>query len=396
MCSPTSSACGSASATASRSRRMTSWLRSCFALAAGHVRDVDAPAVEPAVGPEPLADDALRVVEDAAAQLGAGPVELGQGLDPQPRHVARATEPEVEVALGRRRARLGGAEPLVGDAGVVGREVAHDLQAAGVRGVGQPAQRGVAAEDRVDGRERRGVVPVVALAGEDGGEVDDVGAQLLDVVEVLGDAVEVAAVELVADLVALGLAREDGVAPGGRDRPVRHRRPPYGAPRAGEAVGEDLVDDRLARPRRRRDVVADEPEVAGVGDVSPVHPGRVEPGVAGRPTREDEAVRRRGVVHDDPPAPPGLALVAAPAVDPQRDEVRLGVVDDAGVHPVQRGLAGDAHPHRDGVAEAGGRVGDVELRAVVVREVETGRPPGRVRHRRAPVDVVAVVRRRSR
>ena len=59
------------------------------------------------------------------------------------------------------------------------------------------------------------------------------------------------------------------------------QRPPVRARRAGEAVGEDLVDDRVAGPGGRRRG-AGEPEVAGVGDVVGVDAGAVEPPVAPR------------------------------------------------------------------------------------------------------------------
>ena len=68
-------------------------------MAAGHVRDVDPPAVEPGV--EPAARD--RGI--CAAQLGRAPVQLRQRLDAEPGRVAvreRLVEEE-EVALASRR-----------------------------------------------------------------------------------------------------------------------------------------------------------------------------------------------------------------------------------------------------------------------------------------------------
>ena len=93
------------------------------------------------------------------------------------------------------------------DAGVVRREVTHHLEAAVVRGRREPSQGRRAAEEGVDLLEGRCVVPVVGSAREERRQVDDVDAQGLQVVQMLGDPVEVAAVELVRDALAAEVDR---------------------------------------------------------------------------------------------------------------------------------------------------------------------------------------------
>jgi hypothetical protein len=85
---------------------------------------------------------------------------------------------------------------------------------------------------------------MVGPARENWREVDQIGAELLNVVEVLGYAIEVAAVELPAnDVVDV----DDGVVPLLSDRPIGYGRAVFAG--GGETVGEDLVDDGVADPR---------------------------------------------------------------------------------------------------------------------------------------------------
>ena len=177
----------------------------------------------------------------------------------------------------------------------------------------------------------------------------------------LGDAVEVAAVELVRD--SLG-AEVDRVGPRRRDRPVG-RLVLVGRRRAGEAVGEDLVDDRTERPLRRRASVGDEAEVAGVGHVAHVDAGAVEPDVLRRTAGEQEAVGRDGVVAGQGRAPPGVARRRAHRAGDR--ERRLAVGRGAHVDRIDLGLERHPDEHVDPVAEARGLVGDVPPRPVVVR-----------------------------
>ena len=96
-------------------------------------------------------------------------------------------------------------------------EVAHHAQAACVGGVDEPTQGLVAAQELVDVLEGGRVVAMVGLGGEEGGEVDDVGAKRGDVVEAFGHAVEVAAVDLAVLALLVGAQR---LVPGGAERPV--------------------------------------------------------------------------------------------------------------------------------------------------------------------------------
>src|SRR5690606_35659052 len=150
----------------------------------------------------------------------AAPVELGQRLDAPPGLVVAGLRVEVvHGAFGGVHVGDGGGEPGVGVAGVVGGDVAEQPHTPPVQRGGQQPQGGVAAEQRVDVIEGGGVVAVVGAGGEDRGEVDGVGAEALDVVEVADDAVEVAAVELLG---GAGTAGDNRVAvPVAGQRPVR-------------------------------------------------------------------------------------------------------------------------------------------------------------------------------
>ena len=329
------------------------------AVAARHVRDVDAPAVEGAVPGDPLAHHAVAVLEDSVAQRGTVVVELRQRLDPEPGDVVVVALPEVVAALRALRVLPRRDEPLVRVAGVVGGEVAEHAQPALVAGVDQPRERLVAAEHRVHLVEARGVIAVVGAGREERRQVDNADPEPLEVVEVLDDAVEVTAVELLGDDVLLEAHR---LVP-------RHRHSPLGdvalvlGDRAGEAVGEDLVDHGARRPGRRRPVGGDA-EVRGVGHVPLVHPGAVEPQVCRGAALEDEPVVGHGVVHDDVSRPPRVRLGLP--LDRRVDEERLGVGREPHVHRRDTRLVGHPDPHRDGVPQGGVGVGDVEGGAVVV------------------------------
>ena len=171
-------------------------------LATGHVGDVHPPAVEVAQRTQPPADRPVRRVQEPVAQLGAVPVELGKRPHPEPAHVVVARGPEVEVAFGGVLARAGLDEPLVAVAGVVRRDVPDDAHPPAVGLGGQPAQRVVTAEHRVDPVEGRRVVPMVRPGGEERSQVEDVRTQALEVVEVVGDPVQVAAVVMFALVLA--------------------------------------------------------------------------------------------------------------------------------------------------------------------------------------------------
>ena len=253
-------------------------------------------------------------------------------------------------------------------AGVVRRDVLDDAHPPAVGLGGQPAQRVVTAEHRVDPVEGRRVVPMVRPGGEERSQVEDVRTQALEVVEVVGDPVQVAAVEMSA--LVLAPDSVDRLRPARGDRPVGHAAaPPSGEHRTrglGEPVREDLVDDGVEGPVRRRPVVGDQPEVAGVRDITQVQPGAVEPGIPGRASGEDPPVARDRIVAGQPGPPPRVGAVRPCGVHDGRDELRLAVGDRADVHVVQRQVGRDTQPHADHVSEPRCGLGDVERGAVVV------------------------------
>ena len=163
-------------------------------VASGHVGHVDAPAVQLEGRPQPAAGHRPRALQEPAAQLGRVVAELGQRAVAEPALVGvvvGAGEIE-ELALGRPHVGQGAPEPGVGVAAVVGRQVAHQVPAAGVDLGRQPGRGLVAAEQRVDLVEAGGVVAVIGLGREERGQVEGVDADVGQVVEALGDAVQVA------------------------------------------------------------------------------------------------------------------------------------------------------------------------------------------------------------
>jgi hypothetical protein len=227
----------------------------------GHVGDVHPPAVQGERRSQPARDHRVETLDEAAAQLEGLPVELGQAREPQPADVLGLlrVEPEIEGALGGIRVAVRGAEPLVRVTRVIGREVADHPQSFGVRCLDQRLIRLVATQQRIHVIEALGVVPVVRLGREDGGQIKQVHAKAHQVIQVIDDALQVAPVELSSGLWAL----EDD-----RIRPLRRHRP--GRQRAviccrgsRKAIREHLVHHRFGTPRGRR-VVTDQAEVVDV------------------------------------------------------------------------------------------------------------------------------------
>ena len=205
------------------------------------VRHVEAPAVDAEVNP------VLGHVEQEVLDLGVVGVKLRQGRQVVPGVVI------VVLVGGRVRMErpvmddepvgVGGVGAVFEDvvegpeaaARVVEDTVEHDADAAGVGGVEQFAQRVVAAEQGVDLVVVVRVVAVVGRRGEDGIQIEGGNAQVVQVVEVVDDAVEVAALKplffgrgaprLEGDLLLLG-----------------HLSAP------GKAVREDLVEDGVLCP----------------------------------------------------------------------------------------------------------------------------------------------------
>src|SRR2546421_1947648 len=109
-------------------------------------------------------------------------------------------------------------EPLVPRAAVVERQVADHAQTALVRGAKQRVQSVVAPEQRIDAVEAGRVIAVRAARGEERRQIDDVRAEALDVVEMVRDAVEVAAVQLARRVASTTLRQRRPLA---RDGPLR-------------------------------------------------------------------------------------------------------------------------------------------------------------------------------
>ena len=206
-------------------------------------------------------------------------------------------------------------------------------------------ERLVAAEQRVDAVERRRVVAVRAARREDRRQVERRSRRALDVVEVL----------------PRRRARSppnhshgvSGPRPGRELVPVARHGPAgrLAAPRpaVGEAVGEDLVDDRAAGASPVRAGSSGEEEVVRVGHVVPDERRR-------RSARRSRRRRRRaasgsgvtGFVDREGRAPPRLGLRLV--VDDGLDVARLAVADvaerDRGRRPRRAGRAGARPPRR--------------------------------------------------
>ena len=179
-------------------------------------------------------------------------------------------------------------------------------------------------------------------------------------VEALGDAREVAAVEL---LRASDRARvRDGIVPPARHRPVRERASSAAAG-AREAVGEHLVHHRPRIHSRRagRGEAGSRRRRARLGVQRPARSDQ-----CGRGSLEQEAVAGHRVAsttisacHQSQPS----------AVPSRRIVARLGVADWSGAHTRAAPPLDGRHPHPHADASPSpGPGSDVERRAVVVRQ----------------------------
>ncbi len=202
---------------------------------------------------------------------------------------------------------------------------------------------------------------MIGASREYRGQVDQVDAEPFKVVEVLLDAEQVAAVELVrggrADV-------DDGIGPLRGLCPVRQR-PRIRLFRPREPVGKDLVHHARRRPLGRRRI-GDQLEVLGVEGLDRVDPGAVDPQVAAIAHLDQKAVAVHRVLDLD------LGLPPVPAVD-RRDhrrdgEPRLVIRVRSGAHRGDRAeLVRNPDAHAHGLAEGGKLVRDEQRRAVVVR-----------------------------
>ena len=225
----------------------------------GHV---EAPAAR--AGAQPPADDAVLAV-DVVPVSGVGLLDVGQVLDAPPAAVAAVLlhlVPRV-VRGGRilRRAHVGVVPERVEvarvAAGVVEDAVEDDGDAVRLRIGAERAERLLVAEQRIDALVVGRVVAVVARRLEDRVEVERGDAERLEVAELLADALERAAVEvpgehlvgLLVELVGDGLVPVlDEAALGSLARGIERLGALAPIVAAGEAIGEDLVDDAVAVP----------------------------------------------------------------------------------------------------------------------------------------------------
>ena len=197
-----------------------------------------------------------------------------------------------------------------------------------------------------------------ALGREERRQVDRVGAERLDPVQMLLDPGQVTAEEL-----AVGVARPHlrSSVPVATERPVGGSGPP-GSDR--EPIDEDLVDDggevpiRFPRLGRQLEVVGRR-HLAGVGAAA-VDPPIAEPAAGQQPPIREDRVAQR---HLD--VPPRLAVTARPRG--RLDGARLAVAHVPQEHRIGTAVR-DANTKLRGIAE----VLDVELRAIVVGVGEAG------------------------
>ncbi len=332
---------------------------------AGHVGHVDPPAVQRVLADQARQQHRVVGFVHPLAQPGVGVVELGQGTHAQPAHVVVRVVDEV-VEAGLRRVRVGpcGEEPLVPVAGVVGGDVAHHPQTQLTGPLDQPGQGRVAAQPRVDLVEGGGVVAVGGPGGEEGRHVQDLDAQLDQVLQAPAHPLQRA-----AEVLAGRQGAEPGglVVPGAGQGPLGvfgRRLHPVVVP--GEAVGEDLVDggpgDPGGRVRRLED-----PEVAVVGHLVIVRALLVQPGVAPIPDdREPVGGHHRKQGQVDAVDDHAVAL----RLDLGLHQTRFAVLHHAQVDPVR--AAGDPYPETGVVFVEGHVVGGAVVVGVVA-ETHTGR-----------------------
>ncbi len=204
----------------------------------GHV---EPPAVRAGVDPAP--HHRFGAADEVTPNQLAGVVQLGQRWYPEEGGVLPAGEEGKGLTPGRVGVgeRLPETEETV--AGVVENAVEHELHAAPLQVFDQGVEGLPAAQVRVDLVVVLGVVAVARGALENGRQVEATGAQVVQVVERLDHAPEVAAVELARSLFGIG-RRSPG---SGHDRlalvaPLARTRAQLG-PAVPEAVGEDLIKD---------------------------------------------------------------------------------------------------------------------------------------------------------
>ena len=116
-----------------------------------------------------------------------------------------------------------------------------------------------------------GTVAVVLRRLKDGAEIQGLHPQALEIVQLLHDALQVAAEEVpVADLSVLVRAELRLLLPGSVDPPSSHHTLGIGHPGAAEAVGENLVGRPLAKPFRHHLSPVVDGELVGAEHLPPL------------------------------------------------------------------------------------------------------------------------------
>jgi hypothetical protein len=262
--------------------------------------------------------------------------------------------------FGRQR----GLEPLVGVPAVIGREVAHQADAARVCSGGEPRHGLITAEQRIDLAEGRGVVTVVRFGREERRQIDRANPERREIVQMLGDAIEIAAVPLARRVWSFADYR---IIPGSGPGP----RGGWALDRFGKPIGEDLVH-RARRPLRRFGKSADA-KVGRIGDIVAMQAGAVQPLITVWAAVEQPAIAHHRIDHTQFGAQPRVALILP--IDCGTRQFRLAVAEDA--HPGAGDIARSRDAQQDGdlAAEFGGGIGYVQRRAIVMRL-----GPGGIRH----------------
>ncbi len=344
-----------------------------FTLPAEHIGHIHPPAVRPERRAQPAAEDSLRPGVHPAAQLRAAVVELRQAPHPQPGLVIiRALMEGEKIRLGGMLVGPGALEPGMHPAAVVGDDIQDVAHAAAVQFLAQFDQGIISAEVWIDVLVVHHIILMVAECSEDRRQVEGVDAQVGQVIKVLGDARQVAAVE--NDPVVLIGIRLD--TPGQGVRPV----PSVfiliwlrvgGGIAVGKAVRENLVEDALQHPGRRI-VAGEDLEVGRVQRIVIRCAGRGVPPQAVRRLEEEAVVGQR--LADGQFRRPVLQVCRG-SLPLHFDEGLLAIREDAQAGALDGCSSGRLQANLHALAQGRVGVGD-EIRAAVV--VQAGQPGGGV------------------
>ena len=352
------------------------------------VGHVEAPAVDRIRRLQPFAEDGIPGPPDPVAQGLGGEVQHRQAGDPPPALVGVVGAEEVEAPLRAVGVVIGAdllreplavaVEPFVRRAGVIDRNIEDQLHAAGVEVPAQGGQGFVPAEVGIDVEVVDTVVLVDRRTDEDRVQIEGRDAEVLQVRDLLPDALEVAAVEVQA--MAFRVFHRGGVPGRHPDRRISvdavFARPDvvFGVSVA-EALREDLVEDGLLHPGGL-DVVRQQDEVAA----HIRQPGRdplLRIEIDAAVGDEVELVLHPALGHFQLRLPPDEAAIGFDGLRREHDVGPVGVrAEDDGLH---RGVGVEADADADGLPEGRGGIGDKIGSAVGIDALEPLRPAVRER-----------------